>query len=353
MRFPVARSDPNRHRYLETFACIVVPGTGSRDVGHGFDFGAGRGGPASVVYNQVRTINLALQGGGAHGAFTWGVLDRLLEDKHIAFEGLSATSAGAMNAAVFACGLAVGGREGARKSLADYWQRVSQAARLEPLQPTSIDRMLGGSLAAFSPIFSSVDFVTRLLSPYRVQPYRTITRLRDVVEQSIDFDVLQRPDCPVKLFLSATNVRTGKVKIFAGKEISVDCRAGFGLPSLDVSRGRDRRRGLLGRRIHGKPGDLPADLRLQERRHRHRPYQSAVPRRGAAYRDDILNRINEISFNSSLMREMRAISFVTRLLTQKRVIDGGLKHVLVHSILGRRFHERAHAPASTTRTGTF
>src|SRR3954470_20264802 len=88
----------------------------------------------------IKTINLALQGGGAHGAFTWGVLDRLLEEKNLAFEGLSATSAGAMNAAVFAYGLAVGGREGARKALTDYWKRVSDAASLGPLQPSPIDR---------------------------------------------------------------------------------------------------------------------------------------------------------------------------------------------------------------------
>jgi len=90
---------------------------------------AGHAGRGPALSNQVRTINLALQGGGAHGAFTWGVLDRLLDEKDVAFEGLSATSAGAMNAAVFACGLAIGGREGARKALTDYWKRVSDAVR--------------------------------------------------------------------------------------------------------------------------------------------------------------------------------------------------------------------------------
>src|SRR5437763_16177029 len=103
--------------------------------------------------NQVRTINLALQGGGAHGAFTWGVLDRLLDEKDLAFEGLSATSAGAMNAAAFACGLAAGGREGARNALTDYWKRVSEAARLG-LQPTPVDRMLADHRLSWSPIFS-------------------------------------------------------------------------------------------------------------------------------------------------------------------------------------------------------
>ncbi len=101
------------------------------------------GGAGHEPASQVRTINLALQGGGAHGAFTWGVLDRFLDEKNLAFEGLSATSAGAMNAAVFAYGLAVDGREGARKALTGYWKRVSDAAKLGPLQPNPIDRMLG------------------------------------------------------------------------------------------------------------------------------------------------------------------------------------------------------------------
>src|SRR5271154_5955800 len=123
---------------------------------------AGRPEPSS---NQIRTINLALQGGGAHGAFTWGVLDRLLDEKDLSFEGLSATSAGAMNAAAFAYGLAVDGREGARKALAGYWKRVSDAARLGPLQPNLIDRMLGDHKMTWSPVFSLIGFVTRVLSP--------------------------------------------------------------------------------------------------------------------------------------------------------------------------------------------
>src|SRR6202047_3499278 len=134
--------------------------------------------------NQVRTINLALQGGGAHGAFTWGVLDRLVEEKDLAFEGLSATSAGAMNAAVFAYGLAVDGRDGAREALAGYWKRVSDAARLGPLQPNPFDRMLGDHRLTWSPIFSLIDFVTRVLSPYKFNP-ANYNPLRDVVEQSI------------------------------------------------------------------------------------------------------------------------------------------------------------------------
>src|SRR6201996_6522782 len=116
--------------------------------------------------NQVRTINLALQGGGAHGAFTWGVLDRLAEEKDLSFEGLSATSAGAINAVVLAYGLAVDGREGARNALTCYWKRVSDAARLGPLQPSPLDRALGNHRLNWSPIFFLMEFVTRVLSPY-------------------------------------------------------------------------------------------------------------------------------------------------------------------------------------------
>jgi NTE family protein len=288
-------------------------------------------GAADRSSNQVRTINLALQGGGAHGAFTWGVLDRLLDEKELAFEGLSATSAGAMNAAAFACGLAVDGREGARRALSDYWKRVSEAARLGPLQPTPIDRMLADHKLSWSPIFSLIGFVTRMLSPYQFNP-ANYNPLRDVVEQSIDFDVLQRPDCPVKLFLSATNVRTGKVKIFAGKEISVDAvMASACLPTMFHAVEIDGEAYWDGGYM-GNPAIFPliyncksADVVVV---HINPLFREEVPRSA----DDILNRINEISFNSSLMREMRAVSFVTRLVTQKRVVDGGLKHVLVHSI---------------------
>jgi NTE family protein len=286
--------------------------------------------------NQVRTISLALQGGGAHGAFTWGVLDRLLDEKDLAFEGLSATSAGAMNAAAFAYGLAVDGREGARRALTGYWKRVSDAGRLGPLQPTPIDRMLGDHKLTWSPIFSLIGFVTRVLSPYQFNP-ANYNPLRDVVEQSIDFTVLQRPDCPVKLFLSATNVRTGKVKVFAGKEISVDAvMASACLPTMFHAVEIDGEAYWDGGYM-GNPAIFPliyscesADIVIV---HINPLFRAEVPRSA----DDILNRINEISFNSSLMREMRAISFVTRLVTQKRVVDGGLKHVLIHSIADDEF----------------
>jgi NTE family protein len=167
---------------------------------------------------EVRRVNLALQGGGAHGAFAWGVLDRLLEEERIAFEGVSATSAGAMNAVVLAYGLAEGGREGAKKALAHFWRRVSHSAMLSPLQPSPIDRLLHNHALDWSPIFQAFDLMSRMMSPYQLNPGNW-NPLQRVLEQSVDFERL-RALAPVKLFLSATNVRTGKVKVFTNTEIT-------------------------------------------------------------------------------------------------------------------------------------
>jgi NTE family protein len=297
---------------------------------------SGEAGHEPAFSTRVRTINLALQGGGAHGAFTWGVLDRLLDENELAFEGLSATSAGAMNAAAFAYGLAVDGREGARKALAGYWKRVSDAAKLGPLQPNPIDRMLGDHKLTWSPIFTLIDFVTRVLSPYQFNP-ANYNPLRDVVEQSINFDVLKRPDCPVKLFLSATNVRTGKVKIFAGTEISASAvMASACLPTMFHAVEIDGEAYWDGGYM-GNPALFPLIYNCESADivtvHINPLFRKEVPRAAG----DILNRINEISFNSSLMREMRAVSFVTKLITQNRVVDGGLKRVLIHSIAADEF----------------
>ncbi|MBI3758834.1 MAG: SDR family NAD(P)-dependent oxidoreductase, partial [Deltaproteobacteria bacterium] len=179
-----------------------------------------------------KAVNLALQGGGAHGAFTWGVLDRLLEDERIVIEGISATSAGAMNATVTAYGISEGGRAGARQALINFWRRVSHAADLSPLQPTWLDRMMGNRSLDNSPAYLVMDMLTRLLSPYQLNP-TNYNPLREVLSQVVDFDALRPHCCPVKLYLSATNVRTGKVKVFGNDEITADAVLASGcLPFL-------------------------------------------------------------------------------------------------------------------------
>jgi len=137
-------------------------------VGKGFSQDLGivsRSRKSQTARADSKTVNLALQGGGAHGAFTWGVLDRLLEDQRINIEGISATSAGAMNATVLTYGYAVGGRGGAKAALAGFWKRISLAAMRSPLQPSWLDRIVGNHSLRFSPAFVMIDLMTRLFSP--------------------------------------------------------------------------------------------------------------------------------------------------------------------------------------------
>ncbi len=184
---------------------------------------------------------------------------------NLSFEGVVATSAGAMNAAVLAYGLAEGGKRGAQKALANFWRRVSHAAAFSPLQPSLLDRLTGSRSLEHSPAFMMFDMMTRLMSPYQFNPLN-FNPLKGVLEQSIDLDALRMTRCPLKVNLCATNVRTGKVKVFSNDELSIDAHHGFGLPALPVPGGRDRRRGLLGRRLYGQSRDLPADLFLRRRR---------------------------------------------------------------------------------------
>jgi NTE family protein len=141
------------------------------------------------------------------------VLDRLLEDECIDFDGISATSVGAVNAMVLAYGLAVGGRVGARHARADIWRRVANLASLSPLQPTPFDRLTSNQSLETSPAFVQFDLMTRLFSPYQLNPFN-INPLRSILCDTVDFDAIRNAHCPIKLFLSATNVRTGKIRVF-------------------------------------------------------------------------------------------------------------------------------------------
>jgi NTE family protein len=278
-----------------------------------------------------RTINLALQGGGAHGAFTWGVLDRLLDEANLSFEGIVATSAGAMNATVLAYGLAEGGRSGAQTALTNFWRRISHAAAFSPVQPSLLDRVTGSKSLEYSPAFVIFDMVTRLLSPYQFNPLN-YNPLRQVLEQSIDLDAIRISRCPVKLNICATNVRSGKVKVFSNDEISIDAvMASACLPFLFQAVEIDGEAywdgGYMGNPaifplIYGcdTPDVLVVHINPLER--------TDLPRTAA----EILNRINEISFNSSLLREMRAVAFVTHLIDSEAGNSLGLKRIFVHGV---------------------
>jgi len=279
----------------------------------------------------IKRINLALQGGGAHGAFTWGVLDRLLEDPGLAIEGISATSAGAMNAAVAAYGITQGGPAGARKALDLFWRRVSHAASLGPLQPTPFERLLGSKALEWSPAFVAFDIMTRLFSPYQLNP-TNYNPLRRVLEQTVDLEALRSHCCKVKLFLSATNVRTGRIKVFDNDEVTIDAVLASGcLPFLFQAVEIEGEAYWDGGYM-GNPALFPliyecesADIVVV---HINPMRRESLPKTAA----EILNRINEISFNSSLMREMRAVEFVTRLIDEQRCGVNTLKRMRLHAI---------------------
>lgn len=278
----------------------------------------------------TKTINLALQGGGAHGAFAWGVLDRLLEDERITFEGASATSAGAMNAVVMAYGLAEGGREGARRALAGFWRRISHSAAFGPLQPSPLDRLLHNHSLEYSPAFLMLDLMSRMLSPYQLNP-TNYNPLRQVLEQVVDFDRL-RDSSPIKLFLSATNVRTGKVRVFGNQEITADAvMASACLPFMFQAVEIDGEAYWDGGYM-GNPAIFPLIYECEAPDvvvlHINPLFRPEVPKSAS----EIMNRINEISFNSSLMREMRAIAFVTRLIDDGAICNSGLKRMNIHAI---------------------
>jgi NTE family protein len=287
--------------------------------------------PRSDAAVATKTINLALQGGGAHGAFTWGVLDRLLEDERLSIEGISATSAGAMNATVAAYGMAEGGRQGARQALSGFWRRISHVGDFSLLQPTWLDRLTGNRQLESSPAFLMFDMMTRLLSPYQFNP-GNLNPLREVLTQVVDFEALRESVCPIKLFLSATNVRSGKVKVFRNDEITADAVLASGcLPFLFQAVEIDGESYWDGGYM-GNPAIFPLIYHCESRDvaivHINPMMRAEMPRTAT----EILNRINEISFNSSLMREMRAIHFVTGLIESGAVCDNHLKQMLIHGI---------------------
>ncbi|WP_046866106.1 patatin-like phospholipase family protein [Microvirga massiliensis] len=285
---------------------------------------------AGPAPDTVKTINLALQGGGAHGAFAWGVLDRLLEEDGLAFEGISATSAGAMNAAVLAYGMTLGGRAGAQQALRDFWCRVSHAAIFSPWQPSPWDRLMNHHGLENSPAFLLIDMLTRVMSPYQWNP-ANINPLRQVIESIVDFERLRR-DSALKLFLSATNVRTCKVRVFGSEEVTADAvLASACLPFMFQAIEIDGEHYWDGGYM-GNPAIFPLIYGCESQDvvivHINPINRPDVPRTAT----DIMNRINEISFNSSLMREMRAIDFVSKLIDDGKLRDTGMKRMRIHAI---------------------
>ncbi|MEM1350854.1 MAG: patatin-like phospholipase family protein [Pseudomonadota bacterium] len=286
----------------------------------------------------TKRINLALQGGGAHGAFTWGVLDRLLSEDDLDVAAISGTSAGALNGAAFKAGIVEGGKEGARERLDWLWEEIGARPDLQipawmnPFSLTSISQSL-----EYSPAFLAADLGARVVSPYSYGPFYS-NPLKPIVSQFNYDNVCAEGEEGPCLFVCATNVRTGKVRVFKDSEISTDAiLASACLPTMfqavsvaDPETGASEDYWDGG--YSGNPAlfplfkeSLPDDVVVVNINPLER---NEVPRTPQA----IQNRINEISFNSSLLRELRAIQFVQRLLETGKLKAGEMSRVYIHLI---------------------
>ena len=265
---------------------------------------------AAQPHRDTVLVDLGLQGGGAHGAFTWGVLDRLLEVPWLRFDGISGTSAGAMNAVVMADGYAAGGPEGARAALEKFWKRVSDGALLSPLRRGPLEILTGLWTLDYSPVYLAMDLASRVFSPYDLGAASSVNPLRAILEESIDF--ARVASAPIRLFVTATNVRTGRGRIFRNADLTPDVLlASACLPTLFKAVEIDGEAYWDGG-YSGNPTMAPLvrecvseDTILIQINPVERPGTPKTAR-------EIHNRLNEIAFNSNLIKELRAAALLRK-----------------------------------------
>jgi NTE family protein len=263
-------------------------------------------GKAGITRDPV-LVDFALQGGGAHGAFTWGVLDRLLEEPWLEIDGISGTSAGAMNAAVLVHGYQKGGAAGAREALETFWRRVSEAARFSPFRRGPLDVLLGRWTLDSSPIYVAMDLMSRLFSPYDLNP-KGSNPLREILADLIDFELLAQ--APIHLFVTATDVRTGRGKVFKNNAITPDVLlASACLPTMFQAIEIDGEAYWDG----GYSGNPTLSTLVRECKSHDtilipiNPIQRDSAPRTAT---EILNRLNEVSFNAVVLKELRMMALL-------------------------------------------
>ncbi|AUG52520.1 patatin-like phospholipase family protein [Thalassospira marina] len=277
------------------------------------------------------SVDLALQGGGSHGAFTWGVLDRLLEEDWIEIEAISGTSAGAMNAAVMADGFAQGGAEGGRAALEKFWRKISQASRFSPLQRGPLDILLGNWSLENSPFFQLMDMTARVFSPYQLNPMGG-NPLSDILNEMVDFDRLTHGD--IKLFVTATNVQTGCGRVFRNADITEDVLlASACLPMLYHAVEIDGEPYWDGG-YSGNPAIAPL-VRECAAKDTILVQINPVERQGTPKSArEIANRLNEVSFNSVLLKELRMIAFLRRVVSAEDEEGARWSDMRMHRIAG-------------------
>ncbi|MDH3742801.1 MAG: patatin-like phospholipase family protein [Hyphomicrobiales bacterium] len=280
--------------------------------------------------SEPAMVNLALQGGGAHGAFTWGVLDRLLQDGRIGIEAVSGTSAGAVNSVVMVDGYMRGGRDGAREALHHFWKHIANMGAASPIQRSPIDIWLGNYSLDHNPAYVYFDAFTRMVSPYESNPVN-LNPLKTLLEQEVDFERV-RCCTDIKLFISATNVHTGRVKVFTGKEISAaSVMASSCLPLLFQAVEIDGVPYWDGG-FMGNPVLFPFFYHCQSRDILLVQINPLERKETPTTAREIKNRMDEITFNAALTKELRAIEFVGRLIEAENLSEDRYKRVFMHII---------------------
>ncbi len=286
---------------------------------------------ASGNGNEQKAISVALQGGGAHGAFSWGVMDRLLEDGRFKIEGVTGTSAGGMNAVAVAQGLMKGNQQTAREELRKFWQEISNVGKHSSLNNRGpIDKMLGKYTMYNSPGFLMFDLLSRMFSPYELNPMGT-DPLRDTIIKCFDFDYL-RKNTDVKVYLCATHVYTGRLKVFGNAELKPEALLATAcLPTIHNAVKVDGEYYWDGGFI-GNPVFFPLiyncetpDIVLVQLNPTVREHLPTSSR-------EIADRLNEITNNASVVREMRAISFISDLIDKGLLDKNKVKRVHMHLI---------------------
>ncbi len=269
---------------------------------------------------NTKRINLALQGGGAHGAFAWGVIDHILDDGRLEIEGITGASAGAVNAVLLAGGLVRGGREEARKQLAEFWRAASLGGNLPDVQRKAIDRLFSFFPLEDSPMGIWFKALSQYLSPYDFNPLN-INPLKDLLERFVDFEAIRKCE-PLQLFVTATNVHTGRLRIFAHDKITAEVvLASACLPLLFRAVEIDGVPYWDGGYL-GNPSIFPLFSKTQTEDVLLIQINPLARHITPTSSQDIMNRLNEITFNSPLMGELRAIEFVARLIDQGRLPRG-------------------------------
>lgn len=284
-----------------------------------------------IMTKTMKRLNLALQGGGAHGAYTWGVLDRILEEDDIEVAGISGTSAGAMNAVVMVNGYMENGRDGAKKSLECFWQSISNLGNIySPFQQTPLEETFSPWNLDWSLAYNWFELMTRFYSPYEFNPLN-LNPLRDTLTKHLNIESIQACSL-MRVFIAATHVESGQARIFQCDEITVDAVLAsacipFIFQAVEIDGAPYWDGGYMGNPVlwplfYKTPVQDILLIQLNPL------FREGTPKRAP----DIINRLNEINFNSSLISEMRAIHFVSKLIKEKRLDPEEYKDIHMHLI---------------------